>query len=103
MYTLSPREDYSLPESPLKNDLESCIFSLYDTAQQSSSDDTKRAIEDGLYLAVKKRMTQREYTGDNTAYITGLLSDVSGAKYEFSQVAYDNMTTADVFFTLKKG
>lgn len=92
---------FMLPTSPLQAKINGGIKSIHTKASKSKSDDYRREVEDALYLAVKKRMKERVYEGDDKAYITGLLSDISEAKFEHQKISFDSDVTSATFRKLQ--
>ena len=96
-------ETYSLVQSPYHDPILALLKKIVIDAQSLSDSDDQMAVDNALYCAVVKRMSKREYDGDDKAYLAGLISDVSGGKYEFSQVCYDNGYASDAFRELNMG
>lgn len=94
-------DDYTVPDSPFKNTLESCFMSIIKASGLLSDQDDRTSVENAMYLSVTKRMKQREYLGDPGEYLSGLLLDVQFAKHEFNEVCYDSSNASDVFFSIK--
>jgi len=93
-------QTYGVAHSPFYNHIMSIVKQLILYAQELEDQDDTRAVENALYCVVSKRMSKRDYTGDSSEYLMGLLSDVSEGKYEFAQVCYDNDYASDVFARL---
>lgn len=90
-------KEYPLPDSFLK----SSLLALLETAKLQQAElargkraDDAMAIDNALYLVLKKYIPRVRVTEDKAEYLNSLLSAVRSAKYEFSQVCYDN-TYAD--------
>ncbi len=93
-------DDYALVDSPFKKVLESCFISIVDTSGLLSDPDKIASVESAMYFSVTKRMKKREYLGDPSEYLSGLLLDVQSAKHEFSEVCYDSSYASDVFVSI---
>lgn len=94
-------EQFPLANSPYKEILLKHIEQELENTE-SLTDDDKMAVNNMLYYIVQKRMCKREYDEkDSETYINGLLSDISEAKEEFSQVCYVNNYAQDIASSLK--
>ena len=94
-------EEYDLPQSPFKVQLDDAIHFICDDAIENLNEKNKRSVEDALYFAVKKRMKKRQYEGNEHEYLLGLISDISEAQNEFEQVCYASTQANDTFSRLK--
>ncbi|WP_319558325.1 hypothetical protein [Thiomicrorhabdus sp.] len=102
-YKIRELSDYLLPENPFSDKVNAIVHDEYQRAEQAPNDDIKREIDDGLYLAVKKRMKRRQYESDTQTYIIGLLRDLEDAENEFGQIAFESETTRSTFRNLRTG
>lgn len=92
--------EYAVLDSPYKEVLDREINRLYESSKHSADEDHRRGVKDALYFAVQKRMSERMYDGDEQEYLAGLASDISRAKYEFSEVCYTNDSASSTFSAL---
>lgn len=86
---------YSLPQSPVQEQLQQLILEqeLIQT----------RSANDALYLVVEKRWCERKYNGDMKEYLSNLISDVQTAKREYNEIMYQDDETESVMSALKNG
>ncbi len=100
-YELDSLSNYYVAESPYRAKIESIIYSIYQNAENMSSDSDKKAVEDALYFSIKKRMQKRHYSGNKNEYLSDLVADIQEAEYEFEQVSFSSSISSDTFSTLK--
>ncbi len=97
-------ELYPLPDSFIKLSLltlaQSAQLRQTELTQDKRGDDAM-AIDNALYLVLKKYIPQVSVSEDKSAYVSELLSAVSRAKFEFSQVCYDNTFADEVLSSFR--